>query len=59
MLVVPIIVLIITLRKERESLNKGNRALFTPQHRNEGDPLLAPKMKNSAQIQMRYSTDED
>jgi hypothetical protein len=59
MLVVPIIVLIITLRKEREEITKGNRAMFTPQHRTEGDPLLAHKVKNSAQIQMRYSTDED
>lgn len=59
MLVVPIIVLIITLRKQNEDLGQGNRAMFTPQSKADNDPLLASKLMNSGQIQTRYSTDED
>lgn len=62
MLSVPVVVLIITLRKEKDFNTAGNRALFTPQNqaqRNETDQLLPGKLQLSGQIQTRYSTDEE
>jgi len=61
MLSVPVVVLIITLRKETGH-DTGNKALFTPQGpiRSEVDQLLpSTAVRNSGHIQARYSTDED
>lgn len=59
LLVVPTIVLVITLKKEKESVSsERNRALFTPHIRtSEQDPLLSQPAKNTAHVQHRYSTD--
>jgi len=61
MLSVPVVVLIITLRRESGG-EPRNKALFTPHNvlRSEADQLLPPTaVRHSTHIQARYSTDED